>query len=88
MVSMTVGTETFAKRKRHSEHPFRGGGRLPEIAPMPVTGHTITVKRSDVLDLNITIDQAIQFTVSCGVVCPPLALEEAIEAKTVADKKA
>lgn len=45
------------------------------------------MKKSDILDLNITIDQAIQFIVSCGVVCPPRALEEALEAKAIADKK-
>ena len=40
-------------------------------SPMPVTGYTITVPRSETVDLNITIDQAFQFIVSCGVVVPP-----------------
>jgi uncharacterized membrane protein len=40
-------------------------------SPMPFTGFTITVKKSDVIDLDLTIDQAIQFVVSCGVVVPP-----------------
>ncbi|MCA9221315.1 MAG: hypothetical protein KDA71_13370 [Planctomycetales bacterium] len=35
-----------------------------------MTGFTITVRRSEAIDLNITIDQAIQFIVSCGVVVP------------------
>ena len=39
-------------------------------SPMPMTGFTINVPRSQVLDLELTIDQAIQFMVSCGVVCP------------------
>lgn len=43
---------------------------LMPTSPMPVTGFTITVRRSEALDLNITIDQAIQFIVSCGVVVP------------------
>jgi uncharacterized membrane protein len=44
-------------------------------SPMPMTGFTITVRRSECLDLNITLDQAIQFIVSCGVVVPrPKAL--------------
>jgi uncharacterized membrane protein len=40
-------------------------------SPMPFTGFTITVRKSDVIDLDLTIDQAIQFVVSCGVVVPP-----------------
>lgn len=39
-------------------------------SPMPMTGFTINIARSEVIDLDITIDQAIQFMVSCGVVCP------------------
>ncbi len=39
-------------------------------SPMPVTGYTITIKKSEALDLNLTIDQAFQFVVSCGVVVP------------------
>ena len=35
-----------------------------------MTGFTINIARSEVIDLDITIDQAIQFMVSCGVVCP------------------
>jgi uncharacterized membrane protein len=40
-------------------------------SPVPVTGFTATVLKSETIDLNITIDQAIQFIVSCGVVAPP-----------------
>jgi len=40
-------------------------------SPMPVTGYTVTVAKSETIDLNITIDQAFQFCVSCGVVVPP-----------------
>ncbi len=40
-------------------------------SPMPATGFTITVPKSETLDLNLTMDQAIQFCVSCGVVVPP-----------------
>jgi uncharacterized membrane protein len=39
-------------------------------SPMPMTGFTVSVPKSDVVDIDITIDQAIQFIVSCGVVCP------------------
>lgn len=40
-------------------------------SPMPMTGFTVTVRKSETLDMNITIDQAFQFIVSCGVVVPP-----------------
>lgn len=46
-------------------------------SPMPMTGFTINAVKSTVVDLDISVDQAIQFIVSCGVVCPadhPVAL--------------
>jgi uncharacterized membrane protein len=39
-------------------------------SPMPMAGFTINIRRSEAVDLNITLDQAIQFIVSCGVVVP------------------
>ncbi len=44
---------------------------LVPTSPMPFTGFTMTVRKSETIDLNITMDQAIQFIVSCGVVVPP-----------------
>lgn len=44
---------------------------LMPTSPMPMTGFTVTVRRSDAIDLDLTIDEAIQFVVSCGVVVPP-----------------
>ncbi len=43
---------------------------LMPTSPMPATGFTISVPKSETVDLNLTIDQAIQFCVSCGVVVP------------------
>lgn len=43
---------------------------LMPTSPMPMTGFTITVRKSEAVDLDLTIDQAIQFIVSCGVVVP------------------
>jgi uncharacterized membrane protein len=43
---------------------------LMPTSPMPMTGFTITVRKSETVDLNISVDQAIQFVVSCGVVVP------------------
>lgn len=39
-------------------------------SPMPVTGYTMMIPRSAVLDLNLTVDQAAQFCISCGVLIP------------------
>jgi uncharacterized membrane protein len=44
---------------------------LMPTSPMPMTGFTITVRRSEAIDLDLTVDEAIQFVVSCGVVVPP-----------------
>ncbi len=43
---------------------------LMPTSPMPATGFTVTVRKSEAVDLNLTVDQAIQFIVSCGVVVP------------------
>ncbi len=50
---------------------------LIPTSPMPFTGFTVTMKKSEVLDLNITLDQAFQFLVSCGVVAPRQLVLEA-----------
>ncbi len=39
-------------------------------SPMPMTGFTINVPRSEVLDLDLTVEQAMQFCISCGVLSP------------------
>ena len=49
---------------------------LMATSPMPVTGFTVTVPKSDTIDLNITIEQAFQFIISCGVVVPPQQLQK------------
>jgi uncharacterized membrane protein len=51
---------------------------LVPTSPMPITGFTVTVKKSETLDLNITIEQALQFIISCGVVAPDHQLAEAM----------
>ena len=43
---------------------------LIPTSPIPGTGFTVIVRKCDVLDLNMTVDQAIQYLVSCGVVVP------------------
>jgi len=44
---------------------------LIPTSPLPMTGFTVLVPRRDVLDLNLTLDQAFQFCISCGVLVPP-----------------
>jgi uncharacterized membrane protein len=39
-------------------------------SPTPVTGYVICVKRSEVIELPITLEEAIRFTVSGGVIVP------------------
>jgi len=39
-------------------------------SPTPFTGYTITVRRDEVIDLPISIDEAIRYTVSGGVIMP------------------
>jgi uncharacterized membrane protein len=51
---------------------------LVPTSPMPFTGFTVTVRKSETIDLNITIDQAFQFIVSCGVVVPSQQISQAL----------
>lgn len=44
---------------------------LMPTSPMPMTGFTVNVPRSEIIDLNMTIDQAFQYCLSCGVLVPP-----------------
>ncbi len=59
---------------------------LVPTSPMPVTGYTINVKKSEAIDLDITIDQAFQFIVSCGVVVPPQQVQNEIEVPPAAPR--
>ena len=54
---------------------------LIPTSPLPMTGFTVTIKKSEAIDLNITIDQALQYIVSCGVVVPPQQLTAGMKRK-------
>ena len=58
---------------------------LIPTSPAPFTGYTLTIKKSEAIDLNITIDQAVQFIVSCGVVIPPQQLRSLAEGDEIPD---
>lgn len=68
---------------------IRGAANEPVLSlliptsPAPFTGFTITVRKSETVDLNLTIDQAFQFIVSCGVVVPPEQLVSLADRRTV-----
>jgi len=51
-------------------------GLFVSTSPMPLTGFVITARKSETIDLDVTIDQAFQFIISCGVVVPPQQLQE------------
>ena len=59
------------------------GGDLVTVfvpsSPTPVTGYTITVRRDEIVDLPLTIDEALRFTISGGVVRPPAELPGGLE---------
>jgi uncharacterized membrane protein len=63
-----VTGQSFAELSDAANEPMLSV--LMPTSPMPMTGFTVSVKRSEAIDLNITIDQAVQFVVSCGVVIP------------------
>lgn len=52
---------------------------LIPTSPAPFTGFTVTIRKSEAVDLNLTIDQAFQFIVSCGVVVAPQQLPQATD---------
>ena len=58
-------------------------------SPTPFTGYTITVPRKDTIDLPMTVEEAIRFAVSGGVLVPDhqaIAGKSAVPAKIVSPK--
>ncbi len=52
---------------------------LLPTSPVPVSGYTMLIPKSDVVDVEMTVEQAVEYIVSCGVVLPPGQLEERLE---------
>jgi uncharacterized membrane protein len=44
-------------------------------SPMPLSGYALTVLKREAVDLNISIEEAIQYLVSCGLVMPQKELQ-------------
>jgi len=78
-----VTSESMADIRAAANEPILAV--LVPTSPMPVTGYTINVKKSETLDLDLTIDQAFQFIISCGVVVPPQQLEDALRRRAIAE---
>jgi len=70
-----VTNESFEDIKKAVQEPVLVV--LIFYSPIPHTGSTVIVRRSECIDLDITFDQACQFIVSCGVVVPPSQLRHA-----------
>ncbi|MEN6459500.1 MAG: DUF502 domain-containing protein [Thermoguttaceae bacterium] len=54
---------------------------LIPYSPIPHSGCTISVRRSECIELNVTFDQACQFIFSCGVVVPPEQLPPQVQSQ-------
>jgi uncharacterized membrane protein len=63
-----VTSEGFQAVRSSIDEPLLGV--FIPTSPMPMTGYALTVRKSEVVDLHMTIDEAIQFIVSCGLVVP------------------
>ena len=55
---------------------------LLPTSPVPVSGYTMLVPKSEVLDVDITVEEAIEYIVSCGVVLPEGQLEARLTQET------
>jgi uncharacterized membrane protein len=47
---------------------------LLPTSPMPITGYVVLFRRSEVLDIDLSVEDALQYLVSCGVVVAPQQL--------------
>jgi uncharacterized membrane protein len=71
---MGVWTIGFAMGESLLEMALSAGESMLSVmipaAPMPMTGWVVSVPKSAVIDLNLTLDQAFQYFLSCGVLVP------------------
>ncbi len=64
-----VTGESLLDIRRGAQEPILAV--LVPTSPMPMTGFTTTVLKRECIDLDMTVEQALEFIVSCGVVVPP-----------------
>lgn len=69
-----VWTIGFAMGESMVEMTLAAGEQMISVmipaAPMPMTGWVVSVPKSAIIDLNITLEQAFQYYLSCGVLVP------------------
>jgi uncharacterized membrane protein len=69
-----VWTIGFAMGESLIEVTLAAGEQMISVmvpaAPMPMTGWVVSVPKSAIIDLNITLEQAFQYYLSCGVLVP------------------
>lgn len=64
--------------------PNPGGKELVSVfvpfTPAPVTGYVVMVAKDEVVELPMSVDEAIQFLISAGVIVPPSECQESLAA--------
>ena len=74
-----VGFVTGRSLKQISE---KAGTELLSVfipfTPAPVTGYVVAVSREEILELDITVDEAFAFLISAGVILPPAERVESL----------
>ena len=80
----SVGFQTGSSMKSVAEEAGDSVTIFIPSSPTPFTGYTITVPRSEVRELPITVEEAIRFAVSGGVLVPDHQL---VAIKSVEDEK-
>ena len=83
-----VGFVTGRGFKSLSDHL---GGEFVSVfvpsTPAPVTGFVVAVRREEVVDLPISVDEAVQFLISAGVIIPPAERIASLEAALLVQKE-
>jgi len=67
-----VASEGFAEIRKLAGEPVLAV--LVHVNPIPVSGYVRLVPKSQIMDLDMTVDQAVHYIVSFGVVLPPQQL--------------
>jgi len=58
------------------------------FTPAPVTGYTVMVSKDEVVDLAVTVDEAIQYMISAGVIMPAAERPQLLGAAVAAGARA
>ncbi|MCC7086939.1 MAG: DUF502 domain-containing protein [Pirellulales bacterium] len=72
-----VTSEGIADVQRAAGEPMLA--IMVPTSPLPITGYTMLIPRSEVLDVNMSVEEAVEYLVRCGVVVPSQQLERKAE---------